>query len=127
MKLSNGSNYKRIIHALENVNNAGYHISHRFINANEHGIPHNREKWYCVGTRKCTTKNKGSTGAHDDALDSPFEFPIRVPFFSVVWYTVLVCIYESMGNVVSRIVDVLEGVDNPLVIASITQFHKGFQ
>ena len=42
-----------------------YEIHWDVLNTSEHGIPQNRQRWYCVGIRRGVMK----------ATDSPFTFP----------------------------------------------------
>lgn len=44
-----GRTLKTIEHTLEDL---GYDFSYKVMNALDHGIPQNRERWYCIGFRK---------------------------------------------------------------------------
>ena len=54
--LDNGKYVKQVIQTLKSIHDEksqpAYDIHHKVINTNDHGIPHHRERWYCVGFLK---------------------------------------------------------------------------
>ena len=50
------------------TNKSHYNISHKILNTREHGIPHNRPRWYCVGIAKEAMRS-----------DHAFKFPSPIP------------------------------------------------
>ncbi len=47
-----------------------YHIYHKILNTREHGVPQNRERWYCVGIRKSCMRIP---------QEQSFQFPSSIP------------------------------------------------
>jgi len=71
--LQKGRYLNAILKALRNIaDDAGnriYEIHHMVTNTNQHGIPHRRPRWYCVGILKSCFENAKSS----------FEFPGSLP------------------------------------------------
>ena len=72
VRMENGKHLKKILKSLRQISNSNgdqlYEIHHTVLDTKEHGVPHSRPRWYCVGIRK-------------DAARMSFEFPesISVP------------------------------------------------
>ena len=66
VKMENGKHLRKILKLLRQVTNSNgdqaYEIHHAILDTKEHGVPHSRPRWYCVGIRK-------------DAARTSFEFP----------------------------------------------------
>ena len=66
VKMENGKHLRKILKLLRQVTNSNgdeaYEINHAILDTKEHGVPHSRPRWYCVGIRK-------------DAARTSFEFP----------------------------------------------------
>ncbi len=74
VKGQNGRNLRKILKLLRKIMFNGtqaYHIQHKIMDTKEHGIPHSRKRWYCVGIRK------------DIEGSESFEFPGSIPFPSI--------------------------------------------
>ena len=50
-----GRTLNTILKALDEL---GYYVEWRVLNAKDYGIPQNRERWYCVGFKKSCVNNK---------------------------------------------------------------------
>lgn len=50
--LTNHEGGKTLKTILDILNNLGYDVDYRVLNAADYGIPQSRERWYCVGVRK---------------------------------------------------------------------------
>ena len=53
--LTNHDEGKTLKVILDSLDSAGYFTSYRLLNAKDHGVPQNRNRWYCVGIRKDAT------------------------------------------------------------------------
>ncbi len=53
--LTNHDQGRTLAVILESLDQAGYFISYRLLNAKDYGVPQNRNRWYCVGVRKDLT------------------------------------------------------------------------
>lgn len=82
--LTNHDNGKTLNTILDILDDIGYTFVNRVVNANDFGIPQNRERWYCVGVRKdlnislsvqdiFLTEQK-SLFTYDDIIDSKEEY-----------------------------------------------------
>ena len=59
--MDNGKHMRAILKGLTDIQEKGkqvYFVSHEIMNTKDHGIPHNRPRWYCVGIRKDTYEIK---------------------------------------------------------------------
>ena len=56
VKMENGRNLKKILKLLRQVTtldgSSAYEVHHKVLDTKEHGVPHSRPRWYCVGIRK---------------------------------------------------------------------------
>lgn len=50
--LTNHDKGRTLAIILQNLDEAGYYVTFRLLNAKDYGIPQNRNRWYCVGVRK---------------------------------------------------------------------------
>lgn len=57
--LTNHDNGRTLDVIIQNLNNAGYYVTYRLMNAKEYGVPQNRNRWYCVGIRRDLTTESG--------------------------------------------------------------------
>ena len=80
--MDHGKHMRAILKALKDIKENDepiYSINHQVLNTKDHGIPHNRPRWYCVGIRKDTyqakKKNPSDPNRTEDREKGPFVFP----------------------------------------------------
>ena len=64
--LDGGKYLEAILAELHSVGQGAYNVYHDVVNTKDHGIPQNRERWYCVGILKSID-------------DGSFVFPKTIP------------------------------------------------
>ena len=62
--LDDGKYYEQVMQRLKDVK--GYMVTDAILNTKDHGIPHSRRGWYCVGVR-------------EDVNNGTFRFPDQFP------------------------------------------------
>lgn len=66
--IKSGKYLRAILHELQKLGT--YNVSHQVLNTKQHGVPHSRPRWYCVGI-------------HKDFDDGSFSFPEPIKCYPI--------------------------------------------
>ena len=76
VSINKGKDVKHMLQLLRDIkrtemSSRAYELHHAIINTNDHGVPQNRPRWYCVGIRRDTFAGGKSVFAFPKAIPRP--------------------------------------------------------